>query len=140
MLAIGEHWIPTKRSLRSSGALVPRPRRLRPLKIDCDLVSECWWRAKRTISLTPGELGHAYIDNIEPFRLEKEKRDMSGRGSSTRATIGESECLLTIAGVGHVRVVAVDACASTGHELRGVCMGGKHRAMVGVGEAVDVLQ
>ena len=89
---------------------------------------------------TQGRVGIcAYIGNIGLFHLKKRKEDASERCSSPRATIEEQEELLTVAGVGHVRVVAVDACASTSHELIGVCMGGRHREMMGFGETVDVL-
>ena len=49
--------MPMNRLLRSTGALVPRPRRLRPFMIDCDLVSECWWRARRPVSSTLRRVG-----------------------------------------------------------------------------------
>lgn len=52
---------------------------------------------------------------------------------------GRRGWLLTIAGVGHTRVVAVDAGTSTDHVLRGVYMGGGHRAVVAVGDTLDVL-
>jgi len=60
--------------------------------------------------------------------------------SLTGVTIGSHERLLTVAGVAHARVVAVDASTSTSRELGDVrCMGDGHREVVGVGYTVDVL-
>lgn len=84
-----------------------------------------------------GELGHANIGNIEPFHLEQEG-DALARYSSTKLTIGSHEWRLTIAGVVHARVVAVDAGSSTSLEFRHVYTGDGHW-VVGVCDTLGVL-
>jgi hypothetical protein len=77
---------------------------------------------------------HAYIGNTGPFHLEKFKES-----GLSMAEYEKGQGLLTVAGVGHARIVAADAGTSTSHKLRiAMCMGGRHRVIVGMGDSLDM--